>query len=78
MINNELTNENFIKARNICDEYNNANFENFEKINHIIKQLFKSHKSLQLTQKAYIQNGNISTIGKVFYINYNFILIDSS
>ena len=78
MINNELTNKNYIKARNICDEFNNINFENFEKTNNIIKQLFKSHKSLQLTQKAYIQNGNNTTIGEVFYTNYNFILIDSS
>jgi len=47
MINNELTNENYIKSRNICDQFNNTNFENFEKINNIIKELFKSHKSLQ-------------------------------
>ena len=74
MINNELTNENFIKSRNICDEFNNTNFENFEKINDIIKELFKSHKSLQLTQKAYIQNGTNSSLGEVFYTNTKFYI----
>ena len=78
MIDNELTNENYINSKNICDEFNNKKFENFEEINNIISKLFKSYKSLYLTQNAYIQNGNNSSIGEIFYSNYNFILIDNS
>ena len=52
MINN-INKLNFIKARNISDEYLIMKiYENFEKRNDIIKQIFKSHKSLHLTQKA--------------------------
>ena len=77
MIYKELKDENYIKSKNICDEFNNTQFDNFEIINEKISKLFKSYKSLYLTQNAFIQNGNNSSVGETFYTNYNFILIDS-
>ena len=77
MIYKELKDENYIKSKNICDEFNNIKFDNFEIINEKISKLFKSYKSLYLTQNAFIQNGNNSSVGETFYTNYNFILIDS-
>ena len=77
MINKE-SNENNIKCKSICDEFNNSKFETFEKINEKISKLFKSYKSLYLTQNAYIKNGNNSSVNELFYANYNFVLIDSS
>ena len=78
MINNELKDENYIKSKKICDEFNNVKFENFEEINNKISKLFKSYNNLYLTQNAYILNGNHSSVGNTFYANYNFILIDNS
>ena len=78
MINKELKNENYIKYKNICNEFNISKFENFEKINDKMSKLFNSYKSLYLTQNAYIKNGNNSSVGEVFYSNYNFVVIDSS
>ena len=77
MINKEL-NDNFIRAKNICDEFNNAEFENFGQTNDIASKLFKSFKSIFMTQKGYIQNGSNSSVGEIFYTNYNFVLIDST
>ena len=78
MINKELNNNNFIQAKNICNEFNNAEFENFGQTNDIISKLFKSFKSIFMTQKGHIQNGSNSSIGEIFYTNYNFVLIDSA
>ena len=78
LISKESTDQNNIEAKKICDEFNNSKFENFEKINDIISKLFKSYKSLFLTQNAYIQNGRNTSVDEVFYTNYNYILIDSS
>ncbi len=78
LISKESTDQNNIEAKKICDEFNNSKFENFEKINDIISKLFKSYKSLFLTQNAYIQNGRNTSVGEIFYTNYNYILIDSS
>ncbi len=78
MINKELNNNNFIQAKNICDEFNNAKFENFGQTNGIISKLFKSFKSVFMTQKCYIQNGANSSVGEIFYTNYNFVMIDSA
>ena len=78
LISKESTDQNIIEAKKICDEFNNSKFENFEKINDIISKLFKTYKSLFLTQNAHIQNGKNTSVGEVFYTNYNYILIDSS
>ena len=78
MIYKELNDEAYIKSKNICDEFNNIQFDNFESINATISHLFKSYKSLYLTQNAFIQNGNNSSVGETFYTNYNYILIDSA
>ena len=78
MINKELTDENYLSSKKVCNEFNNAKFENFEKINNEISKLFKSYKSLFLTQNVYIKNGNNSSVGEIFYTNYNCMLIDSS
>ena len=78
MIGKELKDENYLKSKKICNEFNNSKFESFEIINEKISKLFKSYKSLYLTQNAYIQNGNNSSVGEVFYSNYNFVLIDSA
>ena len=71
MINKDLTDENYINSKNVCNEFNNAKFENFEKINNNISKLFKSYKSLFLTQNVYIKNGSNSSVGEIFYTNYN-------
>ncbi len=76
IIKKELTEEIYLNSKKICNEFNNSIFENFEIINHKISNLFKSYKSLYLTQNAYIKNGNNSSVGEVFYTNYNFVLLD--
>ena len=76
IIKKELTEEIYLNSKKTCNEFNNSIFENFEIINHKISNLFKSYKSLYLTQNAYIKNGNNSSVGEVFYTNYNFVLLD--
>ena len=77
MINKELKDENYLKSKKICNEFNNSIFENFEKINEKISKLFKLYKSLYLTQNAYIKIGANSSVGETFNTNYNFVLLDS-
>ena len=76
IIKKELTEEIYLNSKKTCNEFNNSIFENFEIINHKISNLFRSYKSLYLTQNAYIKNGNNSSVGEVFYTNYNFVLLD--
>ena len=78
MINKELNNNKFIQAKNICDEFNNAKFENYGITKDITSKLFKSFKSIFMTQKGNMQNGSNSSVGEKFYSNYNFVLIDSA
>ena len=78
LINKELNDNYYIEAKNICDKFNISKFENFEAINNIISKLFKSYKSIYLTQNAYLKNGNNASVGEIFYTNYNFTLMDSS
>ena len=53
-------------SRNVCNEFNNAKFENLETINNNTSKLFKSYKSLFLTQNVYIKNGSNSLVGEIF------------
>lgn len=66
-----------IKAKKLCQEYNNTDYDDFEKRNEIIKELFsKTEKNFLIEQNFYCDYGYNIEIGENFYSNHNLVILD--
>lgn len=68
-----------IKAKKLCNQYNNLDVEDIEKGNKIIKQLFsKTGKNFMIMPNFYCDYGFNIEIGENFYSNHNLVILDAN
>lgn len=68
-----------IKAKKLCNQYNNLYVEDIEKGNEIIKQLFsKTGNDFMIMPNFYCDYGFNIEIGEKFYSNHNLVILDAN
>lgn len=68
-----------IKAKKLCNQYNNLCIEDIEKENEIIKKLFsKTGNEFMIMPNFYCDYGFNIEIGEKFYSNHNLVILDAS
>lgn len=66
-----------IKAKSLCQKYNNVSYENFADKNKIINELFgKADDNFFIETPFYCDYGYNIEIGKNFYSNHNLVILD--
>lgn len=66
-----------IKAKILCQKYNNLPYENFEEKNKLIKELLgKTKDSFTIEPSFYCDYGWNIEIGENFYSNHNLVILD--
>lgn len=66
-----------IKAKSLCQKYNNISYENFDDKNKIINELFgKTADSFHIEAPFYCDYGYNIEIGENFYSNHNLVILD--
>ena len=68
-----------IKAKKLCNKYNNLDVEDIEKGNEIIKELFSNTgKQFMIMPNFYCDYGFNIEIGENFYANHNLVILDAN
>lgn len=68
-----------IKAKKLCNQYNNLCIEDIEKGNEIIKKLFsKTGNEFMIMPNFYCDYGFNIEIGEKFYSNHNLVILDAN
>ena len=68
-----------IKAKKLCNQYNNLCIEDIEKENEIIKKLFsKTGNEFMIMPNFYCDYGFNIEIGEKFYSNHNLVILDAN
>ena len=68
-----------IKAKKLCNQYNNLCIEDIEKGNEIIKKLFsKTGNEFMIMPNFYCDYGFNIEIGEKFYSNHNLVILDAA
>ena len=68
-----------IKAKKLCNQYNNLCIEDIEKGNEIIKKLFsKTGNEFMIMPNFYCDYGFNIEIGEKFYSNHNLVILDGN
>lgn len=68
-----------IKAKKLCNKYNNLDVEDMEKRNKIIKELFsKTGNEFMIMPNFYCDYGFNIEIGENFYSNHNLVILDAN
>lgn len=66
-----------IKAKSLCQKYNNIFYENFDERNEIIKNLLaKTGDNFLIEASFYCDYGYNIEIGENFYSNHNLVILD--
>lgn len=66
-----------IKAKKLCQKYNNLVYDDFDSRNKIINELFaKTGKNFLIEQSFYCDYGYNIEIGENFYSNHNLVILD--
>lgn len=66
-----------IKAKKLCQKYNNLDYDDFETRNELIKNLFKkTGKNFLIEPSFYCDYGYNIEIGENFYSNHNLVILD--
>ena len=65
------------KCKLLCQEYNNIQYDDFEKRNYILKSILgKTNKKFFIEQPFYCDYGFNIEIGENFYSNHNLVILD--
>lgn len=76
--NKQLIDE-LIKAKKLCNKYNNLYIEDIEKGNEIIKELFSNTgRQFIIMPNFYCDYGFNIEIGENFYANHNLVILDAN
>ena len=68
-----------MNAKKLCNEYNQADIEDIEKRNRIIKKLFsKTGNEFAIMPNFYCDYGFNIEIGENFYSNHNLVILDAN
>lgn len=68
-----------VKAKKLCNQYNNLDIEDTEKRKEIIKQLFsKTGNEFMIMPNFYCDYGFNIEIGENFYSNHNLVILDAN
>lgn len=68
-----------IKAKKLCNQYNNLDVKDIEKRNEIIKELFlKTGNKFMIMPNFYCDYGFNIEIGENFYANHNLVILDAN
>ena len=68
-----------IKAKKLCNQYNNLDVKDIEKRNEIIKELFlKTGNEFMIMPNFYCDYGFNIEIGENFYANHNLVILDAN
>lgn len=66
-----------VKAKKLCQKYNNLDYDDFEQRSQIIKTLFaKTGSNFLIEQTFYCDYGYNIIIGENFYSNHNLVILD--
>lgn len=66
-----------IKAKKLCQKYNNTDYDDFETRNKIIRELFnKTGENFLIEPSFYCDYGYNIEIGENFYSNHNLVILD--